>query len=137
MKNLLRIATGVTAAGAAAVLTATSASAASSPTYTKSTTGAKASCSFVSWGTLVHDDHLQITCTLSDTKADGDSVYVEWWGDGYAHRLLYNRGGNGSAKKVSEARSNPDGSYQYAHFRVCRDINWWPDNCSASKKWTI
>ncbi|WP_033289522.1 hypothetical protein [Amycolatopsis jejuensis] len=137
MRNLLRFGVGVTTLGVAAVLTATSASAASSPTYTKSTTGAKASCSFTTWGKLIHDDHAQITCKLSDTKGDSHSVYVEWWQDGYGSVNLYNHNGSGSTKKVSDARVNGDGSFQTLYFRVCRDIQWWPDNCSGTRKWAI
>lgn len=74
MRNVLRVGVGAVVIAAATALTVTSAAAATSATVKRSTTGATASCHFTTWGTLVHDDHAQINCDLSDTLADSHSV---------------------------------------------------------------
>ncbi len=133
-----RITVTTGAVTAAAVLTATAASAATSPAKTDSTEGAKATCSFHTWGEEIHDDHAQISCDLKDTKGDDKAVYVEWWQDGFGPVLLYNHNGNGSTKHVTDARENYDGSFGTLYFRVCRDVPWWKDNCSKpTQKWKI
>ncbi len=102
-----------------------------------STTGAKATCSLQTRATRIHDDTAQIDCQLSDTKADSHSVYVEWWQDGFGHIQLRNSKGAGHTIHVADARTNYDGSFETAYFKVCRDVQFLPDNCSGTKSWRI
>ncbi len=118
-------------------LTVTEASAAQSSAVTRSTTGARATCSFYTWKVLIHDDHAQINCSLSDTSGDSHSVYVDWWQDGFGHVHLRNSKGNGSTISVVDARQNGDGSFEDLYFRVCRDVQLEPDNCSSTYHWNI
>jgi hypothetical protein len=137
MRNILRVGVGAAVIAATTVLTMTDASAATSSTVTRSTTGAKASCHFSTWGVVIHDDHAQINCSLSDTAADSHSVYVEWWQDGFGHVQLKNSNGSGSTKSVVDARQNGDGSFETLYFKVCRDVQLLPDNCSSTYTWKI
>ncbi len=106
------------------------------PSQTTGTAGAKATCSLMTWGTRIHDDHAQITCDLKDTKADGHSVYVEWWQDGFGHVELRNSEGSGHTRHVVDARQNGDGSFEKAYFKVCEDIPHWFDDCSDTLSWS-
>lgn len=132
-----KIVTTLGAVAGALVLSTTSASAATSSTVTRSTTGASASCYFTTWAVLIHDDHAQINCSLSDTSGDSHSVYVEWWQDGFGHVTLRNSGGSGTTKSVVDARQNGDGSFGDLYFKVCRDVQLEPDNCSSTYHWVI
>ena len=107
------------------------------PTEHNSTTGAQADCDLITYITYVHDDTAQITCDISDTLADGDSVYVEWWQDGFGHVQLKNENGSGTTVHRVDARFNPDGSFETVYWKVCRDISFYPDNCSSTKQWVV
>jgi hypothetical protein len=107
------------------------------PSQDASTEGAQATCSLQTWTTYVPNDNAQIDCDLTDTLADHHSVYVEWWQDGFGHIQLRNDSGAGQTVHVSDARYNGDGSFGTAYFKVCRDIQFGPDNCSGTKSWAI
>lgn len=110
------------------------------PSQSASTTGAKATCSLISWkkvSYLSRDDTAQITCSISDTQDDGHQVYVKWWQDGYGDVHLTNSQGSGTTVTLSDARYNPDGSFGTAYWQVCRDIRLGRDNCSDKKSWSI
>jgi hypothetical protein len=106
------------------------------PSQTASTTGAVATCSLTTSADRIHDDTAQIECDLKDTKADGDAVYVEWWQDGFEHTQLRNSLGNGHTIYVVDTNINGAGSFETAYFKVCRDISFWPDDCSSTMSWS-
>lgn len=97
---------------------------------TLSTSGAVATCTIYAGYTQIHSDTAMIVCSLSDTQADGNSVYVGWKQDSYATVSLYNVNGNGSTISFSDARYNPDGSFGTLQWKVCRDMAF-SDNCSS------
>lgn len=105
----------------------------------RSTTGAEATCDIVSWSNYapgLNDHIVQITCQISDTAGDSHAVYVEWKQDGYAWNRLSNNNGYGSTVTRTEARDSFDPTAN-AYFRVCRDVQAWPDNCSSQHVWAI
>ena len=106
------------------------------PSQTAGTTGAVATCKLITWADRIHDDTAELDCQLKDTKADGDSVYVEWWQDGFGHIQHRNSQGNGHTITFRDARRNGDGSFETAYFKVCRDVSFWPDNCSSTMSWS-
>jgi hypothetical protein len=127
-----RIVSSMLVALGTVTLAAPSALAASWPPESRSTDGAAATCTVSTGQRAVHDDLAFISCRLSDTKTDGDAVYVAWQQDGFATISLYNRNGAGTSIDVSDGRQNNDGSFSTLRWKVCRDRQApLPDSCSG------
>lgn len=110
------------------------------PSQNASTEGATASCSAISWRTtsLPADNAAQISCSIKDTRDDGNSVYVKWWLDGYGDIHLTNSKGYNTITYEKDARQTPTGDgIGHVYWAVCRDIRFWRDNCSKTRSWKI
>ena len=124
--------TGLIAAVAAAVLLMSNTAVADTwLTASASTTGARATCDVWTSTRYVDDDLAYISCTIWDTSADGDAVYVGWQQDGYRTVSLYHRNGYPTSFVRTDGRYNSDGSFGTLRWRVCRDRQFYSDNCSG------
>jgi hypothetical protein len=103
------------------------------------TKGARAACSLISWktGSAPADNNAEISCSIKDIGNDGDSVYVDWWLDGYGSVRLTNTKGYGTVTNETDSRKVPSDAIGHAYWRVCRNVSFWPDNCSETKSWKV
>jgi hypothetical protein len=115
------------------VLLAPAASAAPPESTHKDTDGAAAECLL---GRTTDRGTGIISCTLTDTAADGDAPYIEWNSSNYpGWQRIYNRNGNGSSFDFERSRFIDGGGT--LEWRVCRDRGTlFTDNCSASRAWS-
>jgi hypothetical protein len=136
-KRLLSVIGSVVVTAAGLMLAAQPAAASTpayawSPTIAKDTAGAAATCQFV---VAKARSTAWITCTLSDTSADGDAVYVAWQSGYGGWRSIYNRNGLNTSFSFNSS-GYTDGARTY-QWKVCRDRQApWTDNCSATYPWT-
>lgn len=104
------------------------------PFRTLSTTGASATCRFA-----ILDKAASLYCQISDTRIDGNKVYVEWEVDSftdtpavsYGDREFYHPGAANTTQVIQDRTSIPV-NIDFIVWRVCRDVaNTSSDNCSA------
>jgi hypothetical protein len=99
-------------------------------TDTAKTEGASATCTMTSGTSISRNDTASISCDLTDTKGDAHPVYVEWWQDGFARKRLPNYDGVNHTSHHDDGKQNLDGGFINLYWRVCRDVQLGPDNCS-------
>lgn len=115
---------------------ATTAASREIPFETLSTTGASATCRFA-----ILNSSASLYCRISDTRRDGNGVYVEWGvlgyfvGENYGDGDVYH-GGNANTTRTKTDRTTiptiPTTYIQKIYWRVCRDVaKTNSDNCSA------
>ena len=116
------------AAATVAIATATPASATVSPGYGqgRSTTGAAATC----WVAKATSTTSTVTCTISDTARDGYSVYLDHQVLAFPRKQIHHSGGAGTSRTVTFTVQSDTYRYNW-HFRVCRQVEGWSDNCST------
>lgn len=123
--RLLKGSTVVAVASSIVLLTGTGALAATSATSTAN--GSKASCSLARSGS-----GMKASCTLWDTKADGNSVRIEWGGPGK----------NGKDNLTSGNGTHANHTYTFARrgtfwFKVVTDRGIWPDYVGPTQNLSV
>lgn len=99
----------------------------------QSTDGASATCSVTKPSAA--GSQASVRCTLRDTKADGNSVYIVHQVLAFPSKRIEFRGGAGNSRTYPFTITSDTLNYNW-HFKVCRN-KLLRDNCTGYKYFYI